>query len=321
MKNKPILSVVIVSYNTCDLTRQAIESVQADANRSELQDKIEILVVDNHSQDDSVKMLEQLDLTLIENQTNPGFAAANNQAINQATGSLILLLNSDTIVQPGALKSLIQTFQKQTAHPASAYSGSSQAIFTDRLGIVAAHLLNADGTDQHQGGSFPSLLSVFFQMSLIDDLPIVGTWLPSTQKTTKLLTSLTPAAWVSGAAMTIKREVIEEIGLFDDEFFMYGEDTEFCLRAHHHHWNVAIQPQAKIIHLGSASSSSADALKGEFRGLIYIWAKHKPLWQMSVLKALLYLGAYLRILLFGTILKQPEKAKNYREIVQIIRQS
>lgn len=116
--------------------------------------------------------------------------------------------------------------------------------------------------------------------------------------------------------MLIKRAVIDEVGSLDGNIFMYGEDVEFCMRAANHHWDVGIVPAATIVHFGSASSSSAHAILGEFKGYQYIWSKHKPLWQRPFLNLVLKLGCSLRLFLFGTIIKDTAKAQVYTAVLE-----
>ena len=315
-----LLSIIIVSYNTKSLTLQAVESAQKDIDQSKLlANQTEIIVVDNNSGDDSVEALKKNpSLKIITNQKNLGFAAANNQGIKIAQGQYLLLLNSDTIVQTGALEALVKTLQ---SHPlddtSSALRYNEQAI--DRLGIISAQLQNPDHSIQPEGGSLPSLITLFNQMLFLDDLPIIGKKLPSSQETGRRYqsasTQLINKGWVAGTAMMIRREVINEIGDLDENIFMYGEDVEFCLRASSHHWDIAEMATAKIIHLGSASSSSAQAIKGELKAYLYIWSKHFPVWQMPFLKLIIKLGCGLRLIVFGTMRVDLKRRQVYKELL------
>jgi len=330
------LSIIIVSYNTAELTRACVLSVIKEINDSKLlKNKSEIIVIDNNSSDDSTKIIQKelsqskIKYLLIKNKKNTGFAKANNQGIEKALGKYVLLLNSDTIVHNQALEKLVKTFEK---HPSSDLTAtlSTEKGKLDKLGILSATLLNSNGSIQTQGGSFPNLLSVFIHMLMLDKLPIIGKFLPSTQHTGQSQHSkayslsnqknnkLIQKDWVSAAAIMIKSEVFDEIGPLDQNIFMYAEDLEFCIRAKYHHWDIAIDPQAKITHLGSASSSSENALIGEFKGLIYIWSKHKAKWQMPLLKALLQLGAMIRIIIFDTISLDKKKMKIYQKVLTVI---
>ncbi len=322
-RSQPVsLSIIIVSYGTRDITLQSLNSIEKDvAASASLKKQIDVCIVDNNSPDDSAthlkKWCKQTSLTtqLITNAKNVGFARANNQGIAATTGELVLLLNSDALVQRGAIAALLKSFAERPTDETTAHL-SSVDLPDDRLGIISAQLYNSDGTPQPQGGNTPTLLSLFTHMTMLDDLPIVGRLLPSTQHTGKeaagIPSSLSSTDWVAGTAMCIRRSVINEIGDLDGAFFMYGEDMEYCLRARRHHWDIAIEPKAKITHLGSASSTSENAVLGELSGYLYIWSKHKPIWQLQFAQALLQLGCLLRILLF-TALRSPDKVAMYRK--------
>ena len=321
------LSIIVVSYNTASLTEQTVRSIEASLALSpDLRKSSEILVVDNNSTDESIARLKVLQkefphfIHLIENTENVGFARANNQAIEKSSGEFILLLNSDTIVQGDAIPQMVKAFQQ---HPVQEQTAALQSAggALDKLGILAAQLQNTDGSPQPQGGSFPTLFSLFCHMSLLDDVPFLGQFLPSTQHTGRRqslatetsMTGVQQQDWVGGTAMMVRRVLITEIGSLDEKIFMYGEDVEWCMRAKNHHWDVAILPSAKITHLGSASSSSKKAILGELKAYQYIWAKHKPLWQQQFANMILKLGIELRIFLFATIGLQPAKAEAYIE--------
>ncbi len=368
--NSPTLSLIIVSYNTASLTKNCLFSVCDDLGTSFLKDDFEIIVIDNNSSDDSVQMLEALSkkhsasttsllnsktFHLIKNKENLGFAQASNQGIKLARGKFILLLNSDTVVIPGALNNLITTY---TNHPPDGTTArlASEVGKLDHLGILAATLLNQDGSIQPQGGSLPNLFTLSSHMFFWDNFPILKILLPSTQKTgrafqpsnfenealdqsqqksdsaqnsglalfqqpiqkTKHKPKPKQIGWVGGTAMMIRHEVVDEIGYLDENIFMYGEDIEYCLRAKKHHWDIAIDPSAKITHLGSASSGSENAILGEIKAYLYIWAKHKPHWQQRFVKLILFWGIMLRIVLYSTLISKPKFTKTYKKALNLL---
>lgn len=328
------LSIIIVSYNTKDITIEAIDSAIVDLKSSNLLNQTEFLIADNNSPDDSVagirnyfkthKNAKNVNHKIYANKDNKGFAGGNNQALKDARGEYVILLNPDTITQKGAFKILIDTFENNPPKESQAHLSSYRRDYTDRLGIIAPMLLNTDKTIQAQGGHFPSLCSLTSHMFFLDDIPLIGRLFPSTQHTGKSAgkmkknnEKLTQIDWLGGTAMMIRREVINEIGGLDEGIFMYGEDIEYCYRAKNHHWDVAIQPNAKIIHLASVSAGSENAYTGEMKGYVYLWRKYKPSWQLPVVRMILRLACLMRVLLF-TITGNKDKAGIYSRIFKKI---
>lgn len=311
------VSTIIVSYNTAKLTTQAIESVLDNY----LQDKIagEIIVVDNNSSDDSVKILKNhfgKKIVLIDNAKNFGFAHANNQGIDLSRGEFLFLLNSDTILKPHAIRQLLRKFSQYPNQDTAQLAHTPQRI--DRLGIVSGQLLNPDGSIQVQGGALPTLLNlaVWWLWPLPGSLNFLPAALQYHQENPTYFHTERPTGWVAGTAMMLRKAVIEEIGELDEDIFMYAEDVEFCWRARMHHWDVLYTPESQIIHYGSASSSNANALRREIAGLHYITAKHLPPSSSEVIQRVLQLGAAMRWMLFGIILSDAEKKKLYAQILQ-----
>lgn len=305
------LSIIIVSYNTSGLLEACLDSIATSVEGSDyLKNQLEIFVVDNNSIDGSVIMLERkkrafsIPLTILANRSNVGFARANNQAILQATGSYVLLLNSDTIVQSGVLEKLVQTLELKSSA---------------KIAILSPLLNNPDGSAQPHGGDLPTLSSLFVFAFLLDDIPGIGPLLPSHQHTGKRAsnstdTSVVESGWVGGTAMLIRSEVVPQIGVLDEEIFMYAEDLEYCWRARKMGWDVAIDQSATIEHLGSSSSSPEKALEGELRSLPLVLKKHLSGWKIPFALLLLKVAIFNRYLLFS-LLKNTKKAQLYRSLL------
>lgn len=244
------LSIAIVSWNTCGLLADCLASVEATAGDLAL----EIWVVDNASHDDSVAMVRARfpHVRLIENRTNVGFATANNQVIPQTTSPFVLLLNSDTIVQPNALQSIVAFMRA-----------------TPRAGIVGANVLNRDGSPQRAFGKFPSLLSeAIYGWGLDGRLPIDRQALRDGHATA--------TDWVIGAALTVRRTALDQVGLLDPAYFMYSEEVDLCYRVKQAGWENYILPAARVIHLGGESTKqTAGAMKAHlFRSKVRYFEKH-----------------------------------------------
>jgi GT2 family glycosyltransferase len=250
------LSVVILNWNTRTLLEKCLRSVVCQSAGI----RLEVLVVDNASEDGSREMVQSLfpHVNLIVNSTNTGFGAGNNVALPHATGRYILFLNSDTAVTEGALPAMV-------AHADSAPD----------IGILGPKLLNGDGSLQYSCRRYPNLGAGFFRSTLL------GRLFPQNRFTSDYLmtdwdhASARDVDWVSGAAIMIRRSLVDQIGCFDEDFYMYCEDVDLCWRANHtpltgpnpatdpltaegpRHWRVVYYSDATIYHLIGKSSDQA----------------------------------------------------------------
>ncbi len=208
------LSVVILNWNTRALLEDALRSIVCAPHRV----GVETIVVDNGSADGSQEMVQNCfpGVTLIHNPINSGFGAGNNVALPVAAGRYILFLNSDTVVEEGALDAMVQFAD---AHP--------------DIGILGPKLLNTDGSLQYSCRRYPNLGTGFFR-----NTPL-GRLFPKNRFNIDYLlqdwdhASPRDVDWVSGAALMIRRSLLEQIGSFDEDFFMYCEDVDLCWRANH----------------------------------------------------------------------------------------
>lgn len=246
------LSIVIVSWNTRDLLAACLASIQ----RHPPVCAFEVWVVDNASADESAAMIREqfVDAHVIENQQNVGFARANNQAIRASTGEFVLLLNSDTEVQPSALSNLVSFMQQ---HPDA--------------GICGAQLINLDNTLQKSVQSFPTLISELVVASGLGSHPIPTAY-----------TSPRRVDAVVGAALLARRAAIDRVGLLDEAYFMYTEEVDWCYRFVQAGWNVFVVPDARITHVNGGSSKpiAIDRVLWLSKGRIRFLSQHRPAWQV-----------------------------------------
>lgn len=231
----PALSIVIVSWNTRDLLRACLRSIQDTVESHE----VEILVVDNASTDGSVEMVrkEFATVRMIENTENLGFARANNQAIPLCRGGYIMLLNSDTVLLPGAVEGLMKFM---ALNPAAA--------------AVGPRLVNPQGTPQHgAAGYLPTLGTVsshFLFLSVLWPRMFRGLFLNSAP----LGSDPVEVEWLTGACLVVRREVFERIGGLPESYFMYVEDLDFCGRMRRAGYHLYSVPMVQVIHVGGGSS-------------------------------------------------------------------
>lgn len=227
-----LLSIIIVNWNTCDLLAQCLQTLYQQPFRFEF----DIWVVDNASTDGSLDMLRRdfPQVRLIANNTNLGFARANNQALAQSEAQYRLLFNSDAFVTPGAIESMLQLMAD---HP--------------KAGLVGARLLNPDGSFQTSFTSFPNLWQEFLVLSGLGRL-FKGPWYPS--HAAQEAQGAQVVDYVSGACLLVRREAYAQVGGMDEAYFMYAEEMDWCFAMRQNGWQVWYQPAAKILHVGGGSS-------------------------------------------------------------------
>lgn len=274
-------TVVILNFNTEHLLQKCLTSLFKNGESSHFN----VWVVDNASVDDSISMLKKdfPEVKIIQNSTNLGFAGGNNVALSQVRTENVLLLNSDTIILDNAVDQLTNFLERE------------------KFGIISCKLLNPNKSLQPNAGDLPSIFPIFFWLSGLDDLPIVGKLLPSFHRKDKDFYSMEKeVGWVSGSVMMIKRSVIDKIGLMDDSIFMYGEDVDYCLRAKKSGFKIGWTNSAQIIHLGGGSSKDPRSRQwlGEFKGLIFLYKKHFGLLSAFILRLVIYFFTFLRVVAF-----------------------
>jgi GT2 family glycosyltransferase len=239
MKEKLVLSIVIVSWNVREDLRECLQSLLREEGSRLESGEIEIIVVDNASTDGTAEMvnLEFPQVKLLVNSQNLGYTKANNIGINHSRGKYILLLNPDTIVHQGALQALIDCAE---SHP--------------EAGIIGAKLLNPDGSVQRSARSFPDIGAGLFRNTFLGRLfpnnPFVRRYL----LTDFGYDEVREVDWVSGAAMLVRRDLIERIGGLDERFWAYCEDVDLCWRAWQAGYKVLFCPNAVITHKVGRSS-------------------------------------------------------------------
>jgi len=229
------VSIVIVNWNTKELLRDCLKSVFEQAGDVDC----EVIVIDNASTDGSVEMLKTDvgNVILIENAENRGFAAANNQAMAVAKGRYVLLLNSDTVVLEDCLANIV-----------------SFADANPQTAVVGCRVLNHDRTLQPTCFMFPSVLNMLLSSTYLYKLFPKSRFFGREHMIWWDASDVREVDVVRGCFMLVRREAIEQVGVMDEQFFMYGEETDWCYRFKKNGWKVTFTPTGQIIHLGGASS-------------------------------------------------------------------
>ncbi len=241
MSMAPLVSIVIVSFNTRDLLRECLRSLD---ERSAGIPK-EVFVVDNDSRDASADMVaaEFPATRLIRSAVNLGFAGANNRAFPLAAGRYVVLLNSDAFLTGDALARAIRHMDREP-----------------RVGLGGAKLVGRDGSWQPSARLFPSLTNDFLSLSGLaaryPRSPFFGradrTWADQDQPC--------DTDWVPGAFVIIRREALQEVGFFDERFFLYYEEVDLCKRFWQAGFSVRYWPDVVVIHMGGESSKTVGQL-------------------------------------------------------------
>lgn len=243
------LSILIVSWNVRELLVAALAALPAATAPTTW----EAIVIDNASQDGSAEAVAERfpGVELIRNDTNAGFGRANNQGIAVARGRYVLFLNSDTVTPPAALARLVEFMD---AHP--------------EAGVCGPRLLMPDGRPQAYafgGDPRPGYLARRGWQRLIRGRALHD-WATG---------AIQSVDWVSGACLLVRHEALQQVGGFDEAFFMYFEDNDLCLRLRQAGWQVFYYPQVSIIHVGGQSlKQNATAQRAYQNSLAYFYRKH-----------------------------------------------
>lgn len=240
------LLIVIVNYKSADLTIDCLRSLT-----TEIVPDTQVVITDNQSPDDSVAELQKAiaDIPWARIQPLPhngGFAYGNNAAIKPAMESdtqpeFVLLLNPDTVIRPGAIRELVDFMQ---ANP--------------KVGIAGSRLEDPDGTPQRSAFRFHSIAGEIkhgIRLGWVTKMLANRMIAPPVSQTTG------PCDWVAGASMIVRRQVFEDAGLMDENYFMYFEEVDFCLAAARAGWSCWYVPTSRVVHLVGAVSQLSDNRK------------------------------------------------------------
>lgn len=268
-------SIIIVNYNTRDLTIDCIESIK----RETVDLEYEIIVVDNNSDDDSVNRIKNnfADVIVISLTENLGFGKANNIGASNATGEYLFLLNSDTKLINNAVGILVKFMR-----------GSELS----KIGACGGNLYKIDGTPNFSYSlEFPSVKNIFYYRSGLIKL--------LERETFNFTNYVKEVALIIGADLLIRRDLFDQLEGFDPQFFMYIEDGDLQYRLHKMGYKIYSVPEAKIYHLQGASSNSYSKLKMEIKSYRIYLRKHNNLISLHLFNLIELLSSFFRMLYFA----------------------
>lgn len=275
------VSIILVNYKTPELSLGAIEAV----HRSLSEYRYEIILVDNYSCDGLIERatVEYPHISLILNNENMGFAKANNQGMQIASGRYILLLNSDTVIQPDTLETMISFMD---AHSNVGASGCKVVLPNGELDKACRRGFPTPSASFYYAFGFSKLFPNVprfnqYQLGYLD---------PDESY---------PVDCLVGAFMMVRREVINQVGGLDEEFFMYGEDIDWCYRIKQAGWEIYYYPKTSITHYKGASSRRKPfKIVYEFHRAMWLFhRKHYKKKYLPLVNGLVYLGIGIKLLM------------------------
>lgn len=295
----PIVSIIIVSYNTANLTEKCVKAALGSTGFAK--GEIEIIVVDNNSSDNTVSLLKKKypSIKIISSPKNLGFGAGNNQGVKIARGEYILLLNTDAFLMPDTLSRLVAVLMRDSG-----------------ILSVAPRLVYADGSTQQSVGYFPTLLRVKAWMLGLDKLPLIKSLFPTPYHyydTSRYQLNFHPD-WLMGAVVLFRRAQFLRVGGFDETIFMYGEEVELFYRLHKvfkDKKNLFLS-SAVATHLGSVSAKKTNTsrLLLELTGIISFYQKHHQA-STWLIRLIIGTGVALRAVIYSLIPARRDQARQY----------
>lgn len=263
---QPDLSVIIVNWNTRELLLNCIDSFYRTVKGL----TSEIFVVDNGSSDGSVDSVRSTfpEIELIQNERNLGFARANNEALRRRKGRYALLLNTDVVLTDRAVRTLVDFMDRNPA-----------------VSVAGGQLVNGDGSKQNSFDNFPSLITEALNKSLLRML------FPKRYPSKRVsYDNPIDVHSVIGACMVVRSRAIDEVGLLDEDYFFFLEETDWCYRMWRGKWRVCHVPQAKVMHLqGRTVDLVRDRAKIEYyRSLYLFFKKHRGTGASVLLRGFLF---------------------------------
>jgi len=275
------VSIIIVNYNSTELLKNCLDSVEKYTTGI----NFEIVVVDNNSITGDIDEISdnQNKITLIKNDVNKGFGAANNQGVKVAKGKYVLLLNNDTILFENSIKKVFDF--------AESLEGNE---------IIGCKLLNEDKSVQKSVYDLPNLLNVFTSNFFLYLLFPKSKYFNKYHLMNKGIDNITEVDVVTGAFLFMSRKTFEALGGFDERFFFYMDETDLCYRHKKNNGRVIYFPETSIIHLKGKSAGGESWFKNKHQSISTIKFFQKHYFGLEFLLMLFfhYVGLLLRILLF-----------------------
>lgn len=282
------VSIIILTYNSSRFIEGLLESLKEFGKGSQ------ILVVDNNSNDETVKIAKKFDyVQVIETKKNLGFAKGINFGSKKAKNKYLLFINPDATFEDGEMSDLV-SYLKQN----------------ERIGVIGGKMIGNNKKPEHSAGKFFNLPELFLMTLGLDELFGVRF---SPNKFRKV-------DFVSGGFMMVRADLFKRLDGFDENFFMYVEDMEFCYRVKKSGYNVYFTPDVTISHAGQGSSNREYAVVNIYKGMLYFYRKHKSPLEYWIARSMLTLKASF-VYTLGIVTNKSYYKKTYKEALVEINKS
>lgn len=286
-----MISIIILTYNSEKYIEKLLDSIVASYKKDIEKEDIEILVADNASSDNTVKIAKKFGslVSVTDNGGNVGFAKGNNIAAKKAKGDYILFLNPDAEFNEGDIKKLVQNLNKES------------------IGVVGGRITSFNGTKELSCGKFYTFLNIFIMCLGLEEKLGVRFAPPSSQV----------VDYVSGGFMALKKDTFLENGGFDEHYFMYVEDQDLCFRLKKKGLYAFFTTDASIKHIGQGSSNRSFAIIHIYKGLSYFQKKHMGFLSYNLSMCALKTKAY-SLFLLGKLTRNAYLSSTYEKAFQSI---
>ena len=284
----PKVSVIILTYNSSAYISELIKSIKEFNPDGS---SFEIIVVDNLSTDDTLVKLKpfESEITIKKNEKNLGFAGGINEGAKIAKGDYLLFINPDTQFKKGNIWDMISVFEK-----------------FGNAGVVGGKLTDKNGNAEKSAGRFFGLFEILLMTLGLDE--VFGVRFSPNK--------ITSVDFVSGGFMMVKKEVFKKLNGFDENFFMYVEDVDFCKRASENGYKTYFTPDVSLIHSSHGSSNRSFAIENIYKGIFYYTKKHGNILSVVLVKLMLKFKAVL-IVIIAKILNNNNLRDTYKKAMKV----
>jgi N-acetylglucosaminyl-diphospho-decaprenol L-rhamnosyltransferase len=278
----PTLSIILVCWNNKAYLDPCLKSLYD----SGMKNTFDVVVVDNGSTDGSQQMLEEKyrEIKIIQNTGNVGLGKASNQGIEATNGKYVLLLNNDTIVNGSSFDEMVDFLDQNP-----------------KAGAVGGKLLNSDGTVQACYNYFSTLKEEFFVATRLGELIRPG--YPAIMNAEEVIS----VEWLGSACLMLRRSALDEVGLLDEEYFIYGDEADLQYRLKKAGWHIYYLPHATTIHFGGRSMDRWKRRKMVYRGKMIFYEKNYGSLQAFLLRCMLGVLSITKLAVWGIAFLVPAK--------------